>query len=212
MPDQIPFVIAGLGNHTPELEQTRHNAGYDVVEALRIQLGAPDWQRGNGSRLCVLPEELASQLRPIGVPRNTPCCLAAPDHIDLNHSGQGLALDFEQAYLLVVVDQLDLPPGQTRLKAAGSDGGHRGLRDIQDVAGHQQVPRLWIGVGRPITTTLEHVMGRAPEGERRAQIEAGISALLRLPKAQQLREMQPCKLLQSPSVDSQSNSDAACCC
>ena len=86
---------------------------------------------------------------------------------------RGLAIE-DPADLLVVLDDVDLPLGRLRLRARGSDGGHRGLADVLERLGREDVPRLRFGVGRPDQPrdTSEWVLERFRPEERAAVEEA----------------------------------------
>lgn len=176
------LLIAGLGNHEAgearhgkALRGTLHNMGYELIvalaEVLRPDVRPEDWARGRGSRSLdvVLPS-------PCG---GLSARLVAPDHSDLNGSGHDLSLDYApgSVRVLSVLDDMDLPPGQMRLKARGSDGGHRGLRNVTATYGDQ--PRLRVGIGRPAPgqTVTEHVH-QPVSPEARAGLRALAAELL----------------------------------
>jgi PTH1 family peptidyl-tRNA hydrolase len=138
-------LIAGLGNPGPEYEQTRHNAGFWLVDALaRTRL--PRENRFNA---------LAGKLTLAG----KDVWLVQPQTF-MNRSGQsvgGLAHFYKIApeEILVVHDELDLAPGIARLKKGGSSGGHNGLKDITAALGTQDYWRLRLGIGHPRTLNLQ---------------------------------------------------------
>lgn len=68
--------------------------------------------------------------------------------------------------MLVVFDDMDLPLGRIRLRFDGSDGGHRGMRSVIEHFGNAQVPRLKLGVGRPATGAIDHVLEKFSKDER----------------------------------------------
>jgi PTH1 family peptidyl-tRNA hydrolase len=80
--------------------------------------------------------------------------------------------------VLVICDDLNLAPGQLRLRAAGSAGGQKGLGDIILRLGTDAVPRLRVGIGRPIPPqdAVSYVLGRIAGGERRVMDEAVLRA------------------------------------
>lgn len=87
--------------------------------------------------------------------------------------------------LVIVCDNLDLPPGGCRLKLKGSSGGQRGLASVTEALGSSQFKRLFIGVGRPSSgiSVIDHVLGN-PSGEERSlvlqSVQAAIDGLLLL--------------------------------
>lgn len=163
-------LIVGLGNPGSKYEGTRHNLGFEVLEELRNRHGQPRPQRKFES-------ELAEIL--VGSER---CLLQAPLTY-MNLSGQAVqpaAKFFKLAPedVLVICDDLNLAPGQLRLRAAGSAGGQKGLGDIILRLGTDAVPRLRVGIGRPIPPqdAVSYVLGRIAGGERRVMDEAVLRA------------------------------------
>ncbi len=140
-----PFLIIGLGNPGPEYSQTRHNAGFWFVDLLA----------GSADRFTVQKKLHALQYR---TQLSAQDCLLLKPQTFMNLSGQAVraAVDWyklsaEQiaARMLVVHDELDLPPGTVRLKQGGGHGGNNGLRDIERHLGSRDYLRLRIGVGHP---------------------------------------------------------------
>ncbi|MFZ4758246.1 MAG: aminoacyl-tRNA hydrolase [Burkholderiaceae bacterium] len=135
-------LIVGLGNPGPEHELDRHNAGFWYVEAL-ARLHGGSWRResrfhGEAARVTIGGAE-AWLLKPSTY---------------MNRSGQSvsaLARFYKVAVgeLLVVHDELDLPPGTIKLKRGGGSGGHNGLKDITAAMGGADYWRLRIGIGHP---------------------------------------------------------------
>jgi len=161
-----PFIIVGLGNPGAEYAQTRHNAGFWFLDRLA---GTAPFKRQK--KLHGLTAGISMNGQPL--------LLCKPDTF-MNRSGQcvralldwyKLSIDDCAERLLVVHDELDLPPGVARLKLGGGHGGHNGLRSIGQHLGSNQWLRLRIGVGHPgmaalVTGWLIHQ--RIPAGERAA--------------------------------------------
>jgi PTH1 family peptidyl-tRNA hydrolase len=134
-------LIVGLGNPGPAYARTRHNIGFQCVE----ELAARHDLRFGRARLAA---EIAT-----GLIAGQPVVLAKPQTF-MNESGRAVAgliryYTIAPDHLLVVFDDLDLPFGHLRLRAGGSAGGHRGLQSIIGHLGHDVVPRLRVGIGRP---------------------------------------------------------------
>jgi PTH1 family peptidyl-tRNA hydrolase len=134
-------VIVGLGNPGERYARTRHNVGYDVIDELVRRLAIPK------SRIKFEAETFEQELG------GEKLWLLKPLTF-MNLSGRSVrqCLEFFQvspADLLVICDDLNLPLGQLRMRASGSDGGQKGLRDIENQLGTQQYARLRIGIGRP---------------------------------------------------------------
>ena len=132
-------LIVGLGNPGPEYEQTRHNAGFWLVD----QLG--------GNRLARESRYHALTARTVITGQEV--WLLEPQTY-MNRSGQsvGALARFYKIVpddILVVHDELDLPPGTAKIKKGGSSGGHNGLKDITAALGTQDYWRLRIGIGHP---------------------------------------------------------------
>ncbi len=153
-------LIAGLGNPGAEYAATRHNIGWRVLDSLSdrcgIRLGRLRWGSECGE----------------GEIEGIPVLLARPLTY-MNESGRAVkqllkAALAEPADLLVVCDDLDLPPGKLRLRRGGSSGGHRGLQSIVKAIGTDQFPRLRFGIGRPPPGRdgYEHVLSPFRAAER----------------------------------------------
>ncbi len=138
--DSPEKVILGLGNPGPRYAQTRHNAGFKVVERLAGNRVKWEKYKGLASIYTVEIEEMLVLLvRPLTF---------------MNLSGQAIRpllrqLSLSPEDLLVVYDDLDLPPGEIRMRPGGGAGGHKGVRSVIDHLGTRDFPRLRIGIGRP---------------------------------------------------------------
>ncbi len=138
-----PRLVVGLGNPGPEYEATRHNVGFWFVDRLAEQLRV----------------SLAPQAKFFGrAARAGELWLLQPTTY-MNRSGQAVAAlanfyKISPAEILVVHDELDLPPGGIRLKQGGGNGGHNGLKDIQARLGTPDFWRLRLGIGHPRTLNL----------------------------------------------------------
>jgi PTH1 family peptidyl-tRNA hydrolase len=135
-------LIAGLGNPGPEYEDTRHNAGFWWVDEVARSLKVPlQMERGH-----------FGLLGRANVEGHT-VWLAEPQTF-MNLSGKCVAsvarfYKIAPQEVLVVHDELDLPPGEAKLKQGGGHAGHNGLRDIHAQLGSPDYWRLRIGIGHP---------------------------------------------------------------
>jgi len=156
-------LLVGLGNPGPEYEATRHNAGFWWIDAVAARLSvrlAPDKAYAG----------LAGRAnRPDG-----PLWLLEPQTY-MNASGRSVAalarfFKITPQEILVVHDELDLLPGQMRLKLGGSHAGHNGLRDIHAQLGSADYWRLRLGIGHPgvKAEVIHHVLRKPPAAEREA--------------------------------------------
>lgn len=134
------FVIAGLGNPGQQYEGTRHNIGFEIVDALA---------RKHGIKIKDLKHK---GIMGKGSIYGHKVFLVKPLTF-MNLSGECLArvIDYykvdEKAELIVIADDVSLAPGQLRMRSRGSDGGHNGLKDIIKHFGHDEFIRMKIGVG-----------------------------------------------------------------
>ena len=171
-------LIVGLGNPGAEYEQTRHNAGFWLVDNLANSLPGTRLQRDSRYNAMLAKTSIAGKevwlLEPLTF---------------MNRSGQSvgaLARFFKIAAdeVLVVHDELDLMPGIARLKKGGSAGGHNGLKDIMAALGTQDYWRLRLGIGHPRTLSLQQQVAdfvlHRPRREDQELIEQAIEKSLQV--------------------------------
>ena len=165
-------LFVGLGNFGPEYEATRHNAGFWWVDALAAKLGA---------RL-VAERSWHGHVARANVEGSTVWLLQPMTF--MNRSGQSVAAlarfyKIAPAEVLVVHDELDLAPGQAKLKCGGGSGGHNGLKDIHAQLGSADFWRLRLGIGHPgvKAEVIDYVL-RKPSPEQREAILASIERTL----------------------------------
>lgn len=163
-------LVVGLGNPGAEYTETRHNAGFWFCERLADELGvrfAPE-SRFHG---------LAANARSAGV------WLLMPQTF-MNRSGQSVGAlarfyRIQPAEILVVHDELDIPPGQLRLKFGGGLGGHNGLKDTSAHLGTNDYWRLRIGIGHPgDRNEVVNFVLKPPRREEREEIDAAMDRAL----------------------------------
>ncbi|WP_374474814.1 aminoacyl-tRNA hydrolase [Zoogloea sp.] len=170
MSQPAPKLVVGLGNPGSEYAETRHNAGFWFCERLARELGTAFSKetRFHG---------LAANARADGV------WLLMPQTF-MNRSGQSVAAlarfyRIAPAEILVVHDELDIPPGQLRLKFGGGLGGHNGLKDITAHLGTQDFWRLRVGIGHPgDRNEVVNFVLKPPRREESALIEASLDRAL----------------------------------
>lgn len=134
------WIIAGLGNPGQPYAHNRHNVGYWSINRLARLHGIALKTR----RLAAIGEGRIGAV---------PVLLLKPRTF-VNRSGHAVGPALKQAglppqQLLVIYDELDLPPGRLRIKPAGGHGGHNGVRSIAAVIGSSDFPRVRVGIGRP---------------------------------------------------------------
>ena len=143
-----PWLVVGLGNPTDRYARNRHNVGQMVVDLLAGRAGV----RWTSHKSRALVAEVRLGVLPGGAPG--PRVVLAKSTGYMNVSGGPVAalaraLGIEPARILVVHDELDLPLGSLRLKLAGGEGGHNGLKSVTQHLGTREYARLRIGIGRP---------------------------------------------------------------
>jgi PTH1 family peptidyl-tRNA hydrolase len=136
-------LVVGLGNPGKEYEKTRHNIGWWVIDRLSEKFGfslSREKFKGiygekffNGNKVFFL--------KPLTY---------------MNRSGESVGefvkfFKIQPSEILVVYDDLDLPPGKLRLRLRGSSGGHKGMQSVIEKLGTSEFPRLRVGIGRPAT-------------------------------------------------------------
>jgi len=154
-------LIVGLGNPGQAYTGTRHNAGFLFLDALLEGAGV---ELRRESRF-------SAQIARLAIDDKTVWLLAPATF--MNHSGEAV-VKFAHYYriapeqILMVHDDLDLPPGTVRLKQGGGDGGHNGLQDVISRLGSREFVRLRIGIGHPgdSSQVVSYVLKKAPAGEQ----------------------------------------------
>ena len=155
----MKYLIAGLGNIGPAYENTRHNIGFMILDALAKASNVVFEDKRYG---------FVAEMRL----RNKQLVLLKPSTF-MNLSGNAVRYwlqkeKIENENLLVVVDDLALPFGTLRLKSKGSDAGHNGLKHIQDLIG-QNYARLRFGIGNdfPRGAQVDYVLDEFAEEEKK---------------------------------------------
>lgn len=168
------FLIAGLGNVGAEYDHTRHNIGFDVVDFL-----------ANKNQVSFTIDRFAS----VALYRNKgkDLILIKPTTY-MNLSGKAIQYWIQKekiilSNLLVITDDIALPTGKLRLRGQGSDGGHNGLKNIQEILQTTNYARLRFGVGNdfPKGKQADYVLGKWKEEEKeivKAAIEKAADAVI----------------------------------
>ena len=149
----MKFLIVGLGNPGNEYAHTRHNIGYDVVNAFVIK------HEGlfKTDRLAYVSEIKWKGKKFI--------CICPTTYMNLSGKAVKYWMDKEsisEENILVVVDEVALPLNKLRIRPSGSDGGHNGLKSIHESLGTAQYARLRFGIGNnyPKGMQAEYVLGK----------------------------------------------------
>lgn len=149
-------IIVGLGNPGREYAETRHNAGFMALDRLASRFGA-EWKLDKARK-----GELAAG----------PGVLLVKPQTYMNNSGECVGalmryFKFEPSQVFVVYDDISFPVGVMRLKAAGSAGGHNGMKSVIAHLGTEKFPRLRIGISAPAQKEMiSHVLGKFAPAEK----------------------------------------------
>lgn len=170
MSDPIRLIV-GLGNPGPEYETTRHNAGFWLADHYADDLRASfNFEKAFFG--------MVAKAR-----RGAENVLLLKPATYMNRSGQAVGAmarfyKLEPSQVLVLHDELDLPPGQVKMKQGGGHAGHNGLRDIQSALGSPDFWRIRIGIGHPRTLGLAQQVAdfvlHSPRREELSGIESVI--------------------------------------
>lgn len=167
------LLIVGLGNPGSQYASTRHNAGFMLIDKLCESMGASMTQSKfqgifGTARLCGKTVYL---LKP---------------QTFMNLSGKSVVACMNFYHLpiqnvMVLHDELDLPVGDLRIKAAGGSGGHNGLKSIMELTGKNEFDRIRIGIGRPVHgDVINYVLGNFPDTDVEAldkSLTVGVDAI-----------------------------------
>ncbi|WP_417589560.1 aminoacyl-tRNA hydrolase [Owenweeksia hongkongensis] len=146
------YLIAGLGNIGAEYAETRHNIGFKILDALA------------GASNISFKTDRYADVAYLKVKNKELVLIKPSTYMNLSGKAINYWLQHEKIplqNLLVVVDEIALPFGAIRLKGKGSDGGHNGLKSINQILGRQDYPRLRFGIGNdyPKGGQVNYVLG-----------------------------------------------------
>ena len=149
----MKFLIVGLGNVGNEYAHTRHNIGFDVVGAFVMKHRASF----RSDRLAYVAD--------VKFKGKTIVCVCPTTYMNLSGRAVKYWLDKEKVpveNMLVIVDELALPISKLRLRPGGSDGGHNGLKSLQEALTSGEYPRLRFGIGNgyPKGMQSDFVLGK----------------------------------------------------
>ena len=160
----MKYLIAGLGNIGAEYADTRHNIGFKVVDALAAGAGAAFTADRYGSVARIKHKGRSLTL------------LKPSTYMNLSGKAVRYWLEAEKVELenlLVVVDDIALPFGTLRMRPKGSDGGHNGLKNIEQLLGRNDYARIRFGIGGDFARghQVDYVLGEWTDEERQAMPE-----------------------------------------
>ncbi len=156
------FVIVGLGNPDKKYEKTRHNIGFDTVDALAAKYNIS------------MSEKKHKAICGTGAIEGVKVLLVKPQtYMNLSGESVGEVVNFykldPESEILVIYDDISLAPGNIRVRKKGSAGGHNGIKSLIQHLGTQNFMRIKVGVGeKPEGWDLaDHVLGRMNEEDRK---------------------------------------------
>ena len=154
------FLIIGLGNIGPEYAHTRHNIGFDVLDAFVIKHGG------------FFKSDRLADVAEVKWKGKTFICVKPTTFMNLSGKAFKYWMDKEKIEIentLTIVDDLALPISKIRLRASGSDAGHNGLKDIQLTLGTDAYPKLRFGIGNDFKKgqQIDFVLGKWNTGEKK---------------------------------------------
>lgn len=149
----MKFLIVGLGNAGNEYTHTRHNIGFDVVAAFVAKHGG------------TLRSDRLAYVADVKWKGRQFCCILPTTFMNLSGKSVRYWMEKEKVPIentLVILDDLALPLDKIRIRPEGSDGGHNGLKSIQEVLGSTAYPRIRFGIGNdyPKGMQAEFVLGK----------------------------------------------------
>ena len=152
------YLIIGLGNIGTQYENTRHNIGFKVVEEIAKKVDAKFGPSNFGEIA-----QFKYKARPVTLLKPNTYMNLSGDAVRFWMKKENIALE----NIFVITDDLNLPFGTIRMRGKGSDGGHNGLKDIQNKVGGQNYARLRFGVGNEFSEgqLVDYVLGEWSENE-----------------------------------------------
>ena len=161
------YLIIGLGNPEEEYDKTRHNMGFNAINKIaqkyNIEIRRSKFQG----------------LYENGIIENEKVILVKPQTY-MNLSGNCVKefADFykiEKDKIIIIYDDMDIEPGEIKIRKKGSSGGHNGIKSIIQMLGTEEFPRIRIGIGKPEhkEDKINFVLGEIPE-EEKEKLEEGV--------------------------------------
>ena len=164
----VSWLIVGLGNMGDQYERTRHNVGFDVIDQLADGLDIP-----------VQRLKFKALTNTASLGGQTVLLMKPVTYMNLSGEAVAPAASFYKIppeHILVISDEVSLPPGKLRIRQSGSAGGHNGLKNIISHLHTDQFPRIRLGVGgkpHPDYDMADWVLGK-PQGEDRKNIDEAV--------------------------------------
>lgn len=149
----MKYLIAGLGNVGNEYAHTRHNIGFDVVMAFVTKHGG------------TLKQERLAYVAEVKWKGRIFVCICPTTYMNLSGKAVKYWMDKEKIpveNILVIIDEIAIPKSRIRLRPAGSDAGHNGLKSVHESLGTTEYPKLRFGIGNeyPKGRQVDYVLGK----------------------------------------------------
>lgn len=163
-------LIVGLGNPGRQYEHTRHNMGYDVLDAFAEMVGCDFDRHGFKGTYGILKNS----------PFGEPLMLLKPETY-MNLSGESVreASDYfkiPREDIVIVYDDMAMPVGKIRLRPSGSSGSHNGIKNIIQHLGSEEIKRIRVGIGEPSFSGVDYVLSKPSKEEQPLLDEAILDA------------------------------------
>lgn len=155
----MPMLVFGLGNPGAEYSETRHNVGFMALDRTAAFFHVTVKKRCFFKYACAKAGD-SMLVKPLTY---------------MNSSGKVLHHFSSYGPLIVLCDNMDLPPGKIRIRKGGSSAGQKGLKSIIECGGSEDFIRIYIGTGRPAegVAVVDHVLS-APQGDEKERMMAGV--------------------------------------
>lgn len=157
-------LIVGLGNPGKKYEHTRHNMGFDVVDSF-----------ADLAQIDVDKESFKGLLGRGKVFDQDVMILKPQTYMNLSGESVRMVVDYfkiEIEDIIVVFDDMAIMPGKIRLRASGSSGGHKGMQNIIEQLGTENIKRIKVGIGEPEFDAIDYVLSKPNKEERELIDEA----------------------------------------
>ncbi len=164
----VSWLVVGLGNMGGQYEHTRHNVGFDVIDQIADDLDIP-----------VQRLKFKALTNTASLGGQTVLLMKPVTYMNLSGEAVAPAASFYKIppeHILVISDEVSLPPGKLRIRQSGSAGGHNGLKNIISHLHTDQFPRIRLGVGdkpHPDYDMADWVLGK-PQGEDRKAVDDAV--------------------------------------
>ena len=165
-------LIVGLGNIGREYQHTRHNMGFEVIDAFAEMVGCDIDRHGFKGSYGILKQS----------PYGEPLILLKPEtYMNLSGEAVRLIMDYFKIPLedvVIVYDDMAIPVGKIRLRPSGSSGSHNGIKNIILHLGSENIKRIRVGIGEPEFSGVDYVLGK-PSKEEREQLDEAVTEACR---------------------------------